>query len=154
MIHERFSNPLLALAAGALLALMIGINSLLASFNSPLFASWVAHGVGAITAWLLLLLLRWRTPRSASSLPPASVPRWAYLGGIPGALTVVLAAITVNSPLALSGSLALMLTGQVLFGMVSDSCGWFGVIKRRLSVNDVIATLLILSGCALLIFLR
>lgn len=58
MIRERFSNPLLALAAGALLALMIGINSLLASFNSPLFASWVAHGVGAITAWLLLLLLR------------------------------------------------------------------------------------------------
>lgn len=81
-------------------------------------------------------------------------PRWAYLGGIPGALTVVVAAITVNSPLALAGSLALMLTGQVLFGMLSDSRGWFGVIQRRLRTNDIIATLLILAGCALLIFLR
>lgn len=151
-MRERFSDPLLALAAGALLALMIAINSTLAGYNSPLLASWVAHGIGAITAWLLLLLLNPRSPRRTPS--PAGIPRWAYLGGFPGALTVVLAAITVNSPLALSGSLALMLTGQVLFGMLSDSCGWFGSIKRRLSLNDIIATLLILSGCALLIFLR
>lgn len=89
-------------------------------------------------------------PRPSS----ARTPRWAYLGGLPGALTVVLAAITVNSPLALSGSLALMLTGQVLFGMLADSCGWFGSLKRRLSLNDIVATLLILCGCALLIFLR
>ena len=151
-MREHFSHPLLALVAGALLALMISINSVLASYNSPLLASWVAHGVGAITAWLLLLLLSRRAPGSSST--SAAVPRWAYFGGIPDALTVVLAAITVNSPLALSGSLALMLTGQVLFGMLSDSCGWFGVLKRRLSANDIIATLLILSGCALLIFLR
>lgn len=151
MIRGRFSDPLLALTAGALLALMISVNSGLASFNSPLFASWVAHGVGAFAAWLLLqLLLRRRTP-PCSATPP---PRWAYLGGIPGALTVVVAAITVNSPLALAGSLALMLTGQVLFGMLSDSRGWFGVIQRRLRTNDIIAALLILSGCALLIFLR
>lgn len=150
MIRGRFSDPLLALTAGALLALMISVNSGLASYNSPLFASWVAHGVGAIAAWLLLLLLRRRTPLSPATVPP----RWAYLGGIPGALTVVVAAITVNSPLALAGSLALMLTGQVLFGMLSDSRGWFGVIQRRLRTNDIIATLLILAGCALLIFLR
>lgn len=151
-MREHFSHPLLALTAGALLALMISINSVLASYNSPLLASWVAHGIGAITAWLLLLLLNRRPPKSSPS--SVTVPRWAYFGGIPGALTVVLAAITVNSPLALSGSLALMLTGQVLFGMLSDSCGWFGVMKRRLNANDIIATLLILSGCALLIFLR
>ncbi|CAI0940971.1 Uncharacterized protein conserved in bacteria [Serratia liquefaciens] len=151
-MRERFSDPLLALGAGALLALMIAINSLLASYNSPLLTSWLAHGMGAITAWLLLLLLNRRTPRRAAS--SARTPRWAYLGGLPGALTVVLAAITVNSPLALSGSLALMLTGQVLFGMLADSCGWFGSLKRRLSLNDIVATLLILCGCALLIFLR
>ncbi|WP_346825488.1 DMT family transporter [Serratia inhibens] len=152
MIRGRFSDPLLALTAGALLALMISVNSGLASYNSPLFASWVAHGVGAIAAWLLLQLLPFRRTPLTSAAEVA--PRWAYLGGIPGALTVVVAAITVNSPLALSGSLALMLTGQVLFGMLSDSCGWFGVIKRRLCANDIIATLLILFGCALLIFMR
>ncbi|CAI2028527.1 DMT family transporter [Serratia ficaria] len=152
-MRERLSDPLLALSAGALLALMIGVNSVLASHYTPLFASWTAHGIGALTAWLLLLLLhrRFGAQRPSSTAAP---PRWAYLGGIPGALTVVLAAITVNSPLALAGSLALMLTGQVLFGMLSDSRGWFGVAKRRLNANDVLATLLILSGCAILIFLR
>lgn len=153
MIRGRFSDPLLALTAGALLALMISVNSGLASYNSPLFASWVAHGVGAIAAWLLLLLLPYRrTPLSSAAAMAA--PRWAYFGGIPGALTVVVAAVTVNSRLALSGSLALMLTGQVLFGMLSDSRGWFGVIPRRLRANDIIATLLILFGGALLIFVR
>lgn len=153
MIRGRFSDPLLALTAGALLALMISVNSGLASYNSPLFASWVAHGVGAIAAWLLLQMLPLR-PTPLSSGAAVVAPRWAYFGGIPGALTVIVAAITVNSPLALSGSLALMLTGQVLFGMLSDSRGWFGVIKRRLRANDIIATLLILFGCALLIFVR
>ncbi|MDT3249825.1 DMT family transporter [Serratia sp. root2] len=153
MIRGRFSDPLLALSAGALLALMISVNSVLASYNSPLFASWVAHGVGAIAAWLLLQLLLFRR-KPLSSAVAVVAPRWAYFGGIPGALTVVVAAITVNSPLALSGSLALMLTGQVLFGMLSDGCGWFGVMKRRLRANDIIATLLILFGCGLLIFVR
>lgn len=50
-------------------------------------------------------------------------------GGIPGALTVLLAAIAVNSPLELAGTLGLMLTGQIVFGLIADLRGWFGVIK-------------------------
>ncbi|XLM20076.1 DMT family transporter, partial [Chromobacterium piscinae] len=79
-------------------------------------------------------------------------PRWAYLGGMPGALVVALAAITVNSPLAMSGTLALGMAGQLLFGLLSDHFGGFGMPRRPLRLNDALALLLALSGCAVLIF--
>jgi len=150
----RTSAPLLltAIGAGVLLALMISTNSYLASYNSPLFAAWLAHGTGAIAAWLLLKIFLWRKKPAPASQTKA--PWWSYLGGIPGALTVLLAAITVNSPLGLAGSLALMLAGQILFALFSDALGLFGVLKRRLSLRDLAALLLIFAGSAILIINR
>ena len=83
---------------------------------------------------------------------PTKPPRWAYLGGLPGAFTVVLAGITVNSRLALPGTVAFMLVGQVAFGIVSDGLGLFGVAKRRITLLDLAAGTTILAGSALIIF--
>jgi transporter family-2 protein len=79
-------------------------------------------------------------------------PLWFYAGGIPGAFTVILAAIAVNSSLALSGTIALMLVGQVVFGMVSDHFGLFRTPKRRLSGTDLVVALAVLGGSGLIIF--
>lgn len=144
----------LALIAGVLLTTMIMSNSYLARYNSPLFASWLAHGSGAIVAWISLMVMmsgRRAKPRQEMAFSGAG---WRYFGGIPGALTVLLAAVTVNSSLALSGTLALMLAGQLLFGLLSDSRGWFGVIKHSFVGRDFIAVVLVLAGSAILIFAR
>lgn len=74
-----------------------------------------------------------------------------YLGGIPGGFTVLLAAITVNSPLSLAGSIILMITGQIIFGLLVDAMGWFGVIKRKITVSDFLMCTLLITGCSLLI---
>lgn len=74
--------------------------------------------------------------------------------GIPGALTVLLAAIAVNSPLELAGTLGLMLTGQIVFGLIADLRGWFGVIKCRFTLLDFCSVALILCGSARLIKYR
>ncbi len=87
-------------------------------------------------------------------LPKTGTPFWAYLGGIPGAATVVLAAITVNSPLGLSGSLALIMAGQVLFGLSCDALGLFGLTKRSLTLKDGVTLLLMTAGCLLTLFGR
>ncbi|MFP1924762.1 DMT family transporter [Lonsdalea quercina] len=143
----------LAVGGGVLLTVMITTNSYLATWNSPLIASWFAHGSGAIVAWLLLLGLSRR--KNVFAHPgQGKAPTWSYLGGIPGAFTVLLAAIAVNSPLELAGTLGLMLTGQIIFGLLSDLRGWFGVIKCRFSVLDLLSLALILSGSALLIIYR
>lgn len=143
-----------ALAGGVLLALMIDYNSLLAKHTAPLYASWVAHGLGAVAALVLVLLYSRATRAPATDAKPerAKRPLWLYAGGIPGAFTVVLAAITVNSSLALSGTVALMLVGQVLFGIASDHLGLFRTPRRRIVPADFLAALSILAGSALIIF--
>ena len=54
---QQFYPWLLALVAGCFLALMIAINGQMAAQTSPMLASWLAHGVGAAAALLLVMLL-------------------------------------------------------------------------------------------------
>lgn len=151
---------LFALGGGALLAGMINLNSQLAKYTTPIHASWIAHGLGSVAALLLVFLysiLSISKSRSANPPPgnhpkPLQKPIWAYFGGVPGAFTVILAAIAVNSRLALSGAVALMLVGQVIFGMISDRFGLFGVPRKKIRVTDLFVVFFILSGSWILIF--
>jgi transporter family-2 protein len=144
-------DVILALAAGAVLALMIDFNSLLARHSSPLFASWTAHGIGAVAALGLVLWRRGARPVATVASPKAAWPRWIYLGGVPGALTVLLAAVTVNGPLGFSGTLALMLAGQMLFGVVADRFGWLGLARRTPTSGGLAGLGLVLAGSLVVI---
>ncbi|GAA0473044.1 DMT family transporter [Streptomyces stramineus] len=161
----RSTDWVLGIAGGVLLALMTHYNSLLAKHTTPTFASWVAHGLGAAVALLLVLLAGSRLFRRGGGRgdgagdgggeerrPRVKVPRWFYLGGIPGAFTVILAAITVNGSLSLSGTIALMLVGQIVFGLVSDHFGLFHSPRRRIVPMDGAVALCVLAGSALIIF--
>lgn len=151
----RTSDYLLALGAGVLLTGMVSINSLLAKLTTPLFSSWVAHGIGTILSILFVVLLAKKfTPPAPVSTETSKLPLWAYAGGITGALTVVVATMAVNSPLGLAGTLALGLVGQIGFGLMADHWGWFGMIKRKLTIHHVISTTLIVAGSLLIIAFR
>ncbi len=154
-MEKRSTDLLLALGGGLILTLMIDSNSLLAKHSTPLFASWVAYGVGSVAAFLLVLVcaIVFRKTNKEIELQ-RKIPLWVYLGGIPGAMTVVLAAITVNSDLSLSGSFALMLVGQVLFGICSDTFGFFGTPKKRFTWLDLFVVLLVLTGSGIIIFFK
>ena len=128
--------------------MMIEFNSLLAKFTSPVYASWVAHGLGGVAALALVAVFA----RARARTLPQRPPLWFYLGGIPGAFTVILAAVAVNSRLALSGTIALMLVGQVVFGMLSDHFGLFRTPRRRLVLMDLVVSVAVLGGSALIIF--
>jgi transporter family-2 protein len=138
---------MLAFASGGLLALMVLCNGTVAASAGPLFASLAAHGTGVVAAAVFLALL----PRRAG---PGGAPAWAYLGGLSGAVTVMLTSVTVNSSLALSGTLALGLAGQVVFGLAADRFGWFGLAARRLGRRDAAVVALIAAGSLLIIFGR
>jgi transporter family-2 protein len=147
-------NLSMALAGGVTLASMIAVNSELAAFSSPLLASWVAHGVGSVTSLFVLLLVSAWVGKKISLMPKSGTPIWAYLGGVPGSFTVILAAVTVNSPLGLSGSIVLIMAGQVLFGLISDTFGLFGLRKRSMNINDGIALVFMVTGCLITMFGR
>ena len=137
---------LAALAAGGLLTLMVHFNGELGRYGGALFSSWTAHGTGTAAALALILALRGRW--KAQGGMGQSIPIWAYLGGLSGALTVIITSDAVNSPLALSGTLALGLGGQVIFSLAADRWGLFGLPKRRPKPRDLAALALVMAGSA------
>jgi len=148
----RHAHPIYfigAFATGGLLTFMVHLNGELAHYGNPLFSSWAAHGTGIIAAVILLLLVRRR--RTPTIEKTSNAPLWAYFGGISGAATVILTSTAVNSPLGLSGTLALGLAGQVLFSVAADSWGLFGLPKRRPDIRDIAALGLVVTGGALII---
>lgn len=143
-----------ALVAGVVLAVMTDWNSQLARYSSPLFASWTAHGVGTVSSLLIVLLLSLWGKTQNTELVRERWPLWSYLGGIPGAFTVLLAAITVNSALGLAGTLALLLVGQMTFGVLADRFGFFRLQHRRPQIRELIGFAFVLIGSVIIIMAR
>ena len=145
-------NPahlLIAFGTGGLLTLMVHFNGEMAHYTNALFSSWTAHATGTVAALIMLAILYRR--RATSDAPKPKAPLWAYLGGVSGAVTVILTSTTVNSPLALSGTLALGLAGQVIFSLSADRWGMFGMPKRLPGLRDFAALGMVLAGSMLII---
>ena len=135
-----------AFGAGGLLSLMVLFNGTLAAYGSLFFASWVPHLTGTVAALLFLMILR---PKRAETARP---PLWVYLGGISGGVTVMLTSATLNSALALSGTIALGLAGQMVFSLFADMRGLLGLPQRTPTARDYLALSFIIAGSLILIF--
>jgi transporter family-2 protein len=137
---------LVALATGGLLSLMVLCNAEVTRHTDALLGSLAPHATGTVAAALLLAML----PRHAATgeRPPA----WAYLGGVSGAVTVMLSSVAANTALALSGTLALGLVGQAAFGLAADRWGLLGMPRRKTTLRGLLSLALILGGSAILIF--
>ena len=148
--RNQSTRPLYFAAAfgtGGLLSFMVLFNGTLAAYGSLFFASWVPHLTGTITALLVLSALK---PKRAQAKRP---PLWVYLGGVSGAVTVMLSSAALNSGLALSGTIALGLAGQMIFSLFADMRGLFGLPQRTPVRRDILALVLIITGSLILIFL-
>lgn len=146
---RRAAHNGVAFLSGGLLAVMLLLNGTLGAATNATFASLVAHSSGAVVAVAVLLFL----PRVPPRWPiwRAGAPIWAYLGGLSGALTVIVTALAMNSALALSGTLALGLAGQAGFALLADRLGLLGLPVRRPQARDLLALALILVGSVLVI---
>ena len=151
ILSREFGAFVLAFVAGCVLTLMVLFNGQLAAGGTALFSSWAAHGTGTIAAVVFLGIIMLRRGH-LSRASTRRAPIWAYFGGLSGALTVVLTSTTVNSALALSGTLALGLAGQMVFGLIADHWGLFGLPKRRPGPREIAAIGLITAGSLIIIF--
>lgn len=151
MSPPRPLHLLAAFGSGGLLTLMIHFNGELGRYGGALFSSWGAHATGTVAAIVMLAALRGRNGQGLAAPRPAA-PLWAYLGGLSGAVTVMLSSISVNSAVALTGTLALGLAGQMLFSLAADRWGLFGLPMRRPDRRDAAALVLILAGSLIILY--
>ena len=131
---------MLGIVAGLGLTLQVGMNTQLRKLlHSANIAALVSFCVGTVALILLIVALRTPVPERAVF---ATVPWWAWLGGMLGAFYVASSTV-VAVELGATTLLGLALLGQLATALVVDHFGWLG-----LPVNPV--TWSRLAGVALL----
>ena len=115
---------ILGITAGLGLALQIGMNAALRRIlQSANAAALVSFLVGTTALFGLLLITRPAVPGRDAW---ASVPLWAWFGGLFGAFYVAISTI-VATELGAASLLALALIGQLAMALVVDHYGWLGL---------------------------
>lgn len=140
---------LLAVLVGIALTVQIGMNSTLSvAIGSPLIATIVNFCVGL--ALLVLVAVVGGARVAPGSV--ATIPAWAWLGGMLGAIYV--AGTVVAAPrLGAVALLALTLAGQMLAALVVDHYGFVGFPRNPVTPTRLLGTALLVAG-ALLVMRR
>lgn len=137
---------LAALSAGAMLPLQALFNARLGRSVGSMF---YAAGFSAALSALLLVLAGFLAMGSPRTGDLSAVPAWAWAGGVCGLVT--LAGITFAAPRLGAGStVALVVTGQVIFSLVLDHFGLFGLAAQPVTLQRALAATLLLSGALLI----
>ena len=139
---------LLALSAGVVLIVQVGMNSALRdALGSPMMAALMSFGVGSAALLAFLLLVRTPWPGRAQLL---AVPGWAWLGGVLGAFYVV-STIIAGPRLGAAALLALVVLGQLVTSLLVDHFGWLGFPQHPLTPLRLLGALLLFSGVLLVV---
>lgn len=134
-----------ALLSGCLVALQAPTNAMLArGVASPVNAALVSFAVG--TAALALVALALGVRPHADSV--RSLPWYAWLGGLYGAVFVSMAVLVVPR-VGVTCFLTVSIAGQLLTALLLDRVGAFGVPRVDVSPTRVAGILLVLAGAFL-----
>lgn len=136
------SVTLTVVVIGAMLAFQAPANAALArGIGDPVWAAAISFGLG----FLLLCgiaILRGSSPSLASF---QTIPWWALMGGLLGAIWV-LAAIWSVPRLGVVTMMSAMVLGQMLAAMIIDSGGIMGLEVRQISPSRILAIGLVSLG--------
>ncbi len=137
----------LILAAGALQAWGPPMNGAL---RQALANPWLASMVSFLPVVAFLFVLLVCQPRPLpSAAGVAGMPWWAPLGGLVGAVAVVVGLIFVNKVGA--GPLAgLTITANILMSLAIDHFGWFGMQTHTLNLGRAAGGALMVAGITLI----
>ena len=136
----------LAVLVGVGLTLQVGINAIAGGrLGSPLFGAVVNFAVGLVALIAVAMVFAPR-PQPASF---ASLPAWAWTGGLLGALYV--ASTTVLGPrLGAAPLLALTLAGQLVAAVIVDHYGAVGFPQHTFGWERGFGVALLMAGALLI----
>ena len=121
---------ILGITAGFGLALQVGMNAqlrkVLQSANAAALISFLVGTCALVALWIVT------RPPMPGREALASVPLWAWFGGLFGAFYVAISTV-VATELGAASLLALALLGQLAMALLVDHFGWLGLPVNPIS---------------------
>lgn len=134
------------LALGCIVPVQSAINAHLGqSLKHPLQASFISFIVGTITLAIVLTVLKigFPMPKQFSNLS------WYYFtGGILGSVFVSSIIFLVPKTGTFS-VLSAIVAGELVFAMIADHYGWFGLQPKLIETKRVVGCVLLITGVIL-----
>jgi transporter family-2 protein len=133
--------------AGCLVGMQAPINSRLGRTVGSLQAATFSFLVGTVALLVIAVFVR----GGLGSLGQArTVPWWALVGGLLGAVYVTVALIAVRT-LGASGLTAVVITGQLAISVVIDRFGLLGIAKEHIDASRIAGLVLLVVGAVLVV---
>ena len=109
--------------------------------HNPVLTTLVSFSISAVALGLLAVLLKAPVPDWKNS----TTKWWHWLGGIVGACYVCMMIVSVPL-IGTAATMAIVLLGQVCFGLALDHFGLMGMAVRKISSQRVLGILLVFGG--------
>jgi transporter family-2 protein len=139
-MHPLLLVVIIGLIGGVAVGFQAPLANLLTSNVGLLESVFFVHIGGALVAGIPLLLNRGGNLKSWSA-----APWYAFTAGFFG--LVVISAISYTIPrYGVTTSIVLVVTGQLLVGLIIDQLGWFGTDIRPLELPRLAGLILLFAG--------
>lgn len=135
---------LIALLAGALIAIMIQLNGTMTAMYGLYTATFIAHFVALIASIVIAAI------KKQKIFNFKKVPLWLYLGGAIGVATVIFNNMAVGY-ISMSAILAISLFGQAITSLFIDGFGLFGMPKRGFKLYKIIGLSVVFIGIVIML---
>ncbi len=143
---ENWPYLLLIIAGGVALPVQAGVNAQLAGrTGDAMRAAMISFVVGAV-ALTALNLLPGHSWRGIGTL--LGIPWWLWIGGLLGAMYVILTIIAAPR-LGAATLVAAGVTGQAIASIALDNFGWVGFTRHPVTPGRLAGTALLLLGLVL-----
>lgn len=133
----------ITLMVGALLPLQGSINAYLSQYLKHPTQATVINFMGGLLFSVFIsyfFVQQWPSMQEMKS-----IPWYLYFGGLLGVIGVTSYLLLIRQ----IGALNLMagaIAGQIIFSILIDHYGWFGIPRHPISFNRILAIILLLSG--------
>ena len=136
---------LLVFFAGGMVAIQAPTNAMLArAGGSPVLAALISFAVGTAA-----LLLAWLVSGSRPGTAPfGSLPWYAWVGGLYGAIFVAVAAYAAPK-IGLASLITIGIAGQIAMALWLDHLGALGLPREPINLGRLLGAALVIAGVVL-----
>jgi transporter family-2 protein len=139
---------LLGILSGTLIALQAPIN---AALGRALGQSVAAAAASFVAGSVALIIISWALAQAQGfSIAWRAPPNWMLVGGGLLGAAYVTSVIVLTPKLGTAATMALIVAGQLLAGMVLDQMDAFDLVVREISLGRIAGAALILAGALLI----